>query len=94
MISWECAVEVNQSTVSTFIMQVEGDRGEDRAGRTGEAENPASSQGFVVAAKSVQYKGFHKLRTREDLIRFNADLAKPEFFDMMASNSEIIHHFL
>jgi len=54
MISWECAVEVNQSTVSTFIMQVEGDRGEDRAGRTGEAENPASSQGFVVAAKSVQ----------------------------------------
>lgn len=54
MISWECAVEVNQSTVSTFIMQVEGDRGEDRAGRTGEAENPASTQGFVVAAKSVQ----------------------------------------
>jgi hypothetical protein len=39
-------------------------------------------------------KGFHKLRTREDLIRFNEDLAKPEFFDMMASNSEIIHHFL
>lgn len=54
MISWECAVEVNQSTVSTFIMQVEGDRGEDWAGRTGEAENPASTQGFVVAAKSVQ----------------------------------------
>jgi hypothetical protein len=37
--------------------------------------------------------GFHKLRTRQDLILFNEDLAKPEFFDMMASNNEIFHYF-
>ena len=34
-------------------MQVTGHRGEDRAGRTGEAENPASTQGFVVGERSV-----------------------------------------